>query len=106
MASLTTSCDSTVVNAMMEVRSQHFENSTFTSDSPPTPANVCIIAQVKDKVSELACELCGVGTKENLPKEVQGIDVVKFAEMSPSAISASLVSVTWLLRSLNHAGHR
>ena len=57
-------------------------------------------------MSALVCAAYGVDDEEDLPKEVQNIDVVKFAEMSPSAISASLVSVTWLLRSLNHAGHR
>jgi hypothetical protein len=70
------------------------------------PANVRIIAQVKKKVSELACALFEVDKWEDLPEEVQDSDVVKFAEMSPSAISCTLVSVTWHhLCSLKNARH-
>jgi hypothetical protein len=42
-------------------------------------------------MSALVCAAYGVDDEEDLPKEVQNIDVVKFAEMSPSAISATIV---------------
>jgi hypothetical protein len=40
----------------------------------------------------MVCEAYGVEDEEDLPKEVQDIDVVKFAELPPSTIASIVVS--------------
>ena len=41
----------------------------------------------------MLCTACGVDDEEQLPQELQDVDVVKFAEMMPDEISRLLASV-------------
>jgi hypothetical protein len=47
--------------------------------------------QVESTFQESVCEAYGVDDEEDLPKEIQEIDVVKFAQLSSSNISSVVV---------------
>jgi len=52
------------------------------------------LSKVEGSFQEMLCKLFGVEDEEELPKEVQGIDVVKFAELTAGTISSVVVSIT------------
>jgi hypothetical protein len=49
--------------------------------------------QVEETFSEMVCDCYGVEDEEELPKEIQDIDVVKFAQLSHADISSIVTKV-------------
>lgn len=61
--------------------------------------------QVEESFQKMLCEAYGVDDEEDLPKEVQGIDIVKFAELSDATMSTIMVWIFKWLSLLIHVHH-